>query len=332
MAFISLALILLALGLVLVGLMMLLMARGILQPPRMTDWKAIDRLHRLSPGDLGLTFENQNFTVRDARTHRPLKIAGWWIAHPAAAGRCAILIHGYADAKVGAIAWAPLLHELGLNILAIDLRAHGDSGGFFSTGGFLERDDLNQVIDQLLAARADEARQLILFGISLGAAVAAATAARREDINAVILESPFADYRRIVTAHVSALGMPTGVVLRGALRLAAVLSGADFDQVRPATTIRQTRAPLLIILGGDDELLEEQDVAALEQAVQNRASDAGPAEIITADNATHLMAIHVDPAGYAARISSFIEHALADREPHLARREHTPGWVFGTSD
>src|SRR5438270_822164 len=151
MAFVSLASTLLALGLVLVGIMVLLMARGILQPPRMTDWKAIYRLHRLSPGDLGLSFDNQNFNVRDARTNRPLHIAGWWIPHPAAAGRCAILIHGYADAKVGAIAWAPLLHEMGLNILAIDLRAHGDSGGHFSTGGYFERDDVNQVIDQLFA-------------------------------------------------------------------------------------------------------------------------------------------------------------------------------------
>src|SRR4051812_6198826 len=115
MAFVSLLVILIVLGLVLVGLTILLMARGILMPPRMTDGKAIYRLHRLSPGDLGLSFEFAWFDVRDVRSGRPLRIAGWWMPHPAAAGRCAILLHGYADAKVGAIAWAPLLHEQGLN-------------------------------------------------------------------------------------------------------------------------------------------------------------------------------------------------------------------------
>ena len=37
--------------------------------------------------------------------------------------RCVVLLHGYADAKVGAIAWAPMWHELGYHALAIDLRA-----------------------------------------------------------------------------------------------------------------------------------------------------------------------------------------------------------------
>src|SRR5206468_3740937 len=105
-----------------------------------------------------------------------------------------ILLHGFGDAKVGSIAWAPTLHSLNLNLLALDLRAHGESTGRFTTAGVRERHDISQVIDQLHRDHPSETTQLILFGISLGAAVAAATAVLRDDISAVILECPFPDY------------------------------------------------------------------------------------------------------------------------------------------
>jgi len=118
-----------------------MMALQMLQPPRMSEGKAFYVLKRLSPGDLGMGFEDVAFSVRDA-AGEAIRLSGWWIPCPASAGRCAILLHGYADAKVGGIAWAPLFISLGYNVLAIDLRAHGDSGGRYSTGGYFERDDL----------------------------------------------------------------------------------------------------------------------------------------------------------------------------------------------
>lgn len=313
----TLVFILIGLGLLLCGLTIAVMAIGILRPPRMTDGKAVARLHRLSPGDLGLAFVDHAFTIRDARTGSPLHIAGWWI--PAiGSDRCAILLHGYADAKVGAIAWAPTLHQLGLNVLAIDLRGHGESGGADSTGGYFERDDVNEVIDQLLSARPAQATKLVIFGVSLGAAVAAAT--RRDDLAAVILESPFADYRRIVTAHTMALGLPAGWIVRAALAVAQRISGANFAAVRPIDTIGQLRCPLLMILGGRDELLDQADVTALQQAVQRRPASAGSSLVITAGNASHLTAIHTDPAGYTETIGAFLGRAFEQHDVETSRR------------
>src|SRR3954464_14577015 len=85
-----------------------LMAHSLLHPPRMNDGKALYVLRRLTPADLGMPFENVWFTVRDSVTGEALKISGWWIDAPTKSSSTALLIHGYADAKVGAIAWAPL--------------------------------------------------------------------------------------------------------------------------------------------------------------------------------------------------------------------------------
>jgi hypothetical protein len=281
----------------LAALTITLIARMILRPPRMTDGKAMYLLHRLSPGDLGLNFENQNFTIRD-QTNKPLTIAGWWIPAQLQSGRCAVLLHGYADAKVGSIAWAPMLHDMAINVLAIDLRSHGESGGRYSTAGYWERHDLEQVIDQLKALHPAQTEKLILFGASLGAAVAAAVAAGRDDLNAVVLDSPFTDYRRAVAAHIRLLGLPGGWLLGTALRLAEFLSGSKFDAVRPIDTIRQIRCPLLIVLGDQDELLDPQDMADLRAATAN---------VAIVNDVSHLMAMQADPAGYATRIRNFLD-------------------------
>ena len=213
-SWIILGLVLLAVGVVVLAVVLPLMARLILSPPRMTDVKAAWFLHRLSPGDLGLQYQSLNFSIRDVATGQPLKIAAWWIAHPLAQGRCAILLHGYGDAKVGAIAWAPTFHDLGFNVLALDLRAHGQSEGRYSTGGFFERHDIDQIIDQLRAQQGPNAQRLVLFGVSLGAAVACACAVLRAqqnppgDIDAVILECPFPDYVRAIRSHARVLACP----------------------------------------------------------------------------------------------------------------------------
>src|SRR5687767_6105768 len=182
--------VILACVIVIVGVVLLIgtawtIALSLLRPPRMSDGRALYVLHRMSPADIGLAYERITFEVRDEANRGgdgKLSMAAWWIPHASANGRCVVLLHGYADAKVGAIAWAPVWHSLGFNILAVDLRAHGESEGAHTTGGHHEQHDLEQVLDQLRAARPGDTRQFVLFGVSLGGAVALALAARRTDL------------------------------------------------------------------------------------------------------------------------------------------------------
>ncbi len=127
--FIILALVILTIGIALCGTMILIMALMLLRPRRMTDPRAMILLNRLSPTDLGMDFENVTFNIIDESKNAPLRIAAWWIPTPDSRGRCAVILHGYSDAKVGGIAWAPLLRSFGFNILAIDLRATAKAVG-----------------------------------------------------------------------------------------------------------------------------------------------------------------------------------------------------------
>lgn len=311
---ISLAIIFFLVGLLLVAIVWFWMAWALVHPPRMTDGKAVYILKRLSPMDLGLDYQNLRFSVTDHHTGRPLNLAAWWIpANPASRqNRCAILIHGYADAKVGAIAWAPMFHELGFHILAVDLRAHGESQGRTTTAGYFERYDLNQVIDQIRQRYPQQTSELILFGISMGAAIVAATAVMRQDLSAVILECPYADFSHAAEAHGRLMGMPLPALQRNSIQLAQVLTGAKFSQIRPTDLIPKIPCPLMVIQSQDDPLVSPSAIADLKSAADSRPPAAGFTDYWLIPNAGHVLGMAGDPQAYFHRVKSFLSRAMGD--------------------
>jgi len=299
-------------AIIVIAVTLLLTAHAILRPPRMTDGKAIYVLKRLAPMDLGMHFELASFKVRDERTGQPLELAAWWIPHPAGGDKTVILIHGYADAKVGSIAWGPTWQQLGYQIMAIDLRAHGESAGKFATAGYFERHDLDQVISQLRAQHPQQTRQVVLFGISLGAAVALATAELRDHLDAVVLESPYATFANAVRADAKLLELPLPGFLPLAVRIAQWLSGADFNQVDPLRAIPSVKCPIMVIQSGDDALVSQEDAKAIESALSRHA---GVSEHWLVSQATHLQALAVDPAAYGSHLRDFLTKAHSHRLP-----------------
>lgn len=302
-AYISLAIVLLLFGALGGAGLVVIMAIAILRPPRMTDGKAIWVMQRLSPADVGLAFEETSFAIRDLNDEKPLKIAGWWIPAPLPSRRCVILIHGYADAKVGAVAFAPMLHRMGFNILAIDLRAHGQSGGVYSTGGYWERADVERVIDQLRAEKPAESAELLLFGMSIGATTAAAVAARRSDLAAAILDSPTGDYRLAAMRQMDLVGAPGKPFQQLAIRLAEKIAKCDFADVRTADQIQKANCPIMLILPAGDSLVSDAERTGLHQALTARQQ---PLDHLYEPPTDHLQAYFEDPEGYEKRLAGFI--------------------------
>jgi pimeloyl-ACP methyl ester carboxylesterase len=293
----------LAVLLAVIGIALVLLAHAILRPPRMTDGKAVYLLKRLSPADLEMHFQDVTFTVREVRTNENLALTGWWIPHPAGGAKAVVLLHGYADAKVGAIAWAPTFRQLGFHILAIDLRAHGESGGTYSTGGFFERHDVDQVLNQFRAAHPQQTQQIVLFGASFGALVALAVADLRDDLTAVVLDCPSIHFRRAVTSQMNLLDAPLLSLLPLAVGIASKIAGADFDFIDTSAAIARAKCPVMVIQSADDPYVPPDDAVAIERAIKAR-NDASVYWGVS--KAKHLLALERDPETYRAQIELFL--------------------------
>lgn len=328
MPYLSLTLLLIVAGLLLLAVVVHLMARALIRPPRMTDGKALYVLKRLTPRDIGLSFEAMTFEVDDVLAPgQKQKLAAWWMPADQPSGRTVVLVHGYADAKVGVLAWAPGWHELGFNLLAVDLRAHGDSTGTICTGGYAERHDLVQVVHQILARKPAETASLMLFGASLGAAAVAGAAAELDPelVAGVVLESPYADFRSASAAHFERIGLPGGRIARLALRHAEWLSGARYGEVRVTDLVGRIQSPLLVLAAGDDLYLTGEEAEALAAAVAARPASSGASVYRRFEGVEHLMSVVASPDEYRQALSDFVgqlKPASEDRGTSTAHRQN----------
>jgi pimeloyl-ACP methyl ester carboxylesterase len=253
------------------------------------------------PGRHGLAYEEIVFaSPLDGTTLR-----GWYLAAPRPTGRAVIIVPGIDNNRlVGGIA-LPLAAELvgdGFDVLAFDLRAQGESGGDTLTFGAREQDD---VLGAVAAVRARGARHVAVLGFSMGTAASILAAARTPDIEALVLDSAFADLSDTLGAGIGSTWHVPGPVVDYALLLYRVLSGTDPATVVPAEAIGALAPrPLLFIAGADDTAVKPADGAAMARA-------AGPnATYVLVPGAGHTGAYFVDPEGYADRLRAFLAAAL----------------------
>jgi len=135
-----------------------------------------------TPAAVGLAYEDVALqTVDDIRLH------AWFI--PAENPRATVLFcHGNAGNISHRLDSIRLLHSLGLQVLIFDYRGYGKSEGRPSEKGTYR--DVNAAWHYLREVRGLTEAGIIIFGRSLGAAVAADLASRTRPA-AVILESAF---------------------------------------------------------------------------------------------------------------------------------------------
>jgi fermentation-respiration switch protein FrsA (DUF1100 family) len=148
-----------------------------------------------TPAELGLPFERVEIETADGET-----LVGWLVpADPgaeesgAAAKGVILHCHGNAGNIGGRVHLLPNLRSLGLDVLMFDYRGYGESSGRPTVAG--TRLDIEAVWNHLVNERGHAPEQIVLWGRSLGGAIAIDQAARASEAGtpprALIVESSF---------------------------------------------------------------------------------------------------------------------------------------------
>lgn len=138
----------------------------------------------LTPKNYNLPFEKIELVTTDG-----VSIDGWFIPAPIPKRPALLILHGYPTEKGDLLFRASQLHQ-SFNILLIDFRYFGKSGGSNTTFGSKERLDVEAAIDFLLSRGF---KKVGVFGFSLGGATAILQAVKDDRIAAVVSYASFAD-------------------------------------------------------------------------------------------------------------------------------------------
>jgi len=103
-----------------------------------------------------------------------------------------VLTHGLLESKSSMLHLIPWLHEAGYNVLAFDFRGHGGSSKVPTTVGPQEALDVKAILDWLDAKGVGE--RVGGIGMSLGASALVNAASTDTQLDALVLDSLFADW------------------------------------------------------------------------------------------------------------------------------------------
>ena len=200
-------------------------------------------------------------------------LAGWRCATAEPQRGTLIYLHGISDNRKGARDLVDRFNALGLDVIAYDSRAHGESTGDACTYGFYEKQDLRRVIDTVAPG------PVVLLGHSLGAAIALQEAATDPRVATVIAAEPFADLRTIATDRAPVFFTP--LVIRLGLALAEWQAGFSVDDVSPVAAAARMTIPVLLIHGDSDWQTRPEHSRRIEAAL------GGPKRLVLVPGAGH---------------------------------------------
>jgi len=213
-----------------------------------------------------------------------------------------ILVHGFRGAARGDFSCAiSLYHELGWDLLLIDQRAQGRSGGRRMGLGVLEKNDV-VTWTRLVAERAP-GKPIILGGISMGASTVmmACGLPLPQEVRGVIADCGFTSPYDIFQWLLRREHLPL-ILLPVFSLLARPVLGYGLKDCSTVDALAHSTLPILLIHGEADRFLP------CEMSRRNFESAAAPDKtLITIPGATHGMAYLIQPELCRTALMAFIE-------------------------
>jgi uncharacterized protein len=233
-------------------------------------------------------------------------LRGWKVRTPRSSGDWVLLFHGVSDNRTGMTGQAALLLHNGYNIVMMDARAHGESGGDMATFGWLERRDTHAIVDVL--SMTERPRNLFALGSSMGGAIALQSAAVEPRIAGVVAESSFSDLREVTYDYAGLHWSPwLGKTLFRpgtwtVISTAEKEGGFSVDDVSPEISVTVRPFPVLLICDESDHIIPCRHTVRIFKAA------AGPKELWEVPGADHAAAIGAEPVEYERRVIKFLDN------------------------
>lgn len=245
----SIYLLALATGLILVSLLMLWLN---VHPQKIKSGE--------TPEKYKLAYENVSLKSFDGTT-----LKGWYLPARKPTDKALLLLHGYPMDKGDLLPTASLF-EINFNLLLMDLRGFGESGGGSATFGSKEQRDMKYALD-FLEQKGN--KSIGVFGYSTGGGIALLSASTDSRIKAVATYAAFTDLSGLAENQYKKLGF-LDKPMTGLMALWYRLFFGPLPD--PAKAAEKITVPVLVIHNQGDEVVPFAQAQKLQAALSKNSS------------------------------------------------------------
>jgi uncharacterized protein len=256
---------------------------------------------RVDAGEAPVAAEEFDLAVPGGGETGSDRVHFWYLSAGEPDAPTVLYLHGarhnlYGFGNVGRI---ERLHELGFSVLALDYRGFGRSTHILPTEATALEDAALALAE--LARRQPFEQRRLLYGYSLGGAVAIALAQQHDGVAGVVVESTFTSIVDVVRQR-----------RLGWLPFLGLAVTQKFDSL---ARIGEVNEPLLILHGTADGIVPHTMADRLYEAA--RAVPPGFKRVVKLEGATHRGVMTLDRASFARTLDEFV--GLAAQSGHIAR-------------
>ena len=197
--------------------------------------------------------------------------------------------------------------QKGFNVLLLDMRSQGESGGTSVGYGHIERRDLVEWCEWIVSQNADA--RIVLAGFSMGAAAVVEASGELDlpdQVKAILSDSAYADLWGEAMHLLGKGNNGTSFLLRPTLDIARLAfragrQGLDLAAASAEEAIGRSSTPTFIVCGADDSAVPKGSSQRLALAA------ACEHELLVVPGAGHCCASLADPDAYYGSLFAFLD-------------------------
>ncbi len=164
---------------------------------------------------------------------------------------CVLVVHGYRNDKNYMLSQVKQFVRLGYDVMAIDLRGHGESDGSFIGLGVYDCQDIQLWIEYIKDM--NKSRHIVLYGVSMGAV--SLLNHSYDNVLCVVSDSSYDDLYHLYHHHSMIHPLIERFII-STLRFTVLYKNHyDIYQSSPITNIINTKTPILYIHGTYDSIV-----------------------------------------------------------------------------
>jgi uncharacterized protein len=235
------------------------------------------------------------------KTAGGIPIEAWYGKTDSSEKGTVILFHGITSHKDVLLDVAGEFRYWGYNVMLVDFRAHGNSGGNTTTIGVREPEEVNLAYRYISQK---SKKNILLYGSSLGAVVVAkAVADFHLQPAAIILEMPFESLQSYLKDKARTLGFPVQPFAFLATFWIGVERGFNGFKHQTAHYATKITCPVLMQWGAKDQFVLKSETETIFKALASTNK-----RLVVYDQAGHESFLENDPVKWRIETAKFLQN------------------------